>query len=171
MGDARSKAVTMTSKKKAFLRKEESPRCCRVPRLHPSQNPGLSIPSPAFFSRQIPSNIPAAPRAEVVKSESRTARVRRRGVRVRRVCRARAYRNGMIVRRRERGVDSVVRGWITETGRGLARAPSAAPGASASASGRRSSRRRRCCSCQSLSSSSATPPSGTCVFLLPCHLF
>ena len=149
---------------------------CRVPGA-PSPSipkPRAFDPVPCFFFRQIPSNIPCGcttsrggEKREPHRA-SATARVRTREVR--RVClaTARAYGNGMIIRW---CVDSAVRGWITGIGLGQARAPSAAPGASASASGRRSSRRRRCCSCQSASSSSATPPSGTCSFLLPCHLF
>lgn len=147
---------------------------CRVPRLHPSQSPGLSIPSPAFsppdsFQHPRLHHEPSR-RGEKHEPHRATARVSRG---VRRVCRAvGAYGNGMIILRCRcvRGADSVVQGWITETGWVPARAPSAAPAASASASGRRSSRRRRCCSCQLGSSSSATPPSGTCVFFCSCQL-
>jgi hypothetical protein len=179
VGDARSKAaITMASRKKTFRKKEritssflQAAGAVAVPRLHPSQSPPGFRSRPLLFfppcARQIPSNIPAtlhctAPRAEVKsKREPRRPGEEARGESGR-VCRARAYGNGVIVRRR--------RGWITGTGRALARAPSAAPAASASASGRRSSRRRRCCSCRSVSSSSATPPSGTCLFSVPSGL-
>lgn len=170
MCDARSKAaITMASRKKAFRGKEritpsslQSAGAVAVPRLHPSQSPRAFDPVPCFSSRPPDSfqhpgctalHCTTSPRAEVKsKREPRRPGEEARGESGR-VCRARAYGNGVIVRRR--------RGWITGTGRALARAPSAAPAASASASGRRSSRRRRCCSCRSVSSSSATPPSAS----------
>lgn len=58
MGDARSKAVTMASRKKAFRRKEritpsflQAAGAVAVPRLHPSQSPRAFDPVPCFSSR------------------------------------------------------------------------------------------------------------------------